>query len=65
VNSTHRRCGRFKAIHREIVTLSSRKSEVRSLALSLGRKRMVTATADDQIRALEEALATHGFTATR
>jgi hypothetical protein len=56
---------RFQATNREIVTLSRRNSEVRSLALSLGRKRMVTATADDQLRALEEALAKHEFTATR
>jgi hypothetical protein len=56
---------RFESVNREIITLSRRNSEVRSLALSLGRKRMVTATADDQLRALEEALATHAFTATR
>jgi hypothetical protein len=56
---------RFKGVHREIITLSRRNSDVRSLALSLGRKRMVTAVADDQLRALEEALAKHAFTATR
>jgi hypothetical protein len=56
---------RFKETHREIIRLSRRNSDVRSLALSLGRKRMVTATADDQLRALEEALAKRGFTATR
>jgi hypothetical protein len=56
---------RFKETHREIVRLSRRNSDVRSLALSLGRKRMVTAAADDQLRALEEALAKRGFTATR
>jgi hypothetical protein len=56
---------RFKTTHREIITLSRRNSEVRSLALSLGRKRMVTAIADDQLRALEESLAKHTFTGTR
>jgi hypothetical protein len=56
---------RFKAVNREIVALSRRNSDVRSLALSLGRKRMVTAVADDQLRALQEALARHAFTATR
>jgi hypothetical protein len=56
---------RFKDINREILALSRRNSEVRSLALSLGRKRMVTAIADDQLRALEEALAKHAFTGTR
>jgi hypothetical protein len=56
---------RFKDVNRQIVALSRRNSEVRSLALSLGRKRMVTAVADDQLRALEEALAKHAFTGTR
>lgn len=56
---------RFMAIHTEIVTLSRRNSDVRSLALSLGRKRVVTAECEDQLRALEEALAKHEFTATR
>jgi hypothetical protein len=43
---------RFSAIHREIITLSRRNSDVRSLALSLGRKRMIVAQCDDQLRAL-------------
>jgi hypothetical protein len=55
----------FKGSHREIITLSRRNSDVRSLALSLGRKRMVAAVADDQLRALEDALGKHAFTATR
>jgi len=56
---------RFKAINAELVTLSRRNSNVRSLALSLGRKRTVTAECDDILRALEDALARHDFTATR
>jgi hypothetical protein len=56
---------RFRAVNREIIALSRRNSDVRSVALSLGRKRMVTAVADDQLRALEEALAKHALTATR
>jgi len=56
---------RFKAINAELVTLSRRNSNVRSLALSLGRKRTVTAECDDTLRALEDALARHDFTATR
>jgi hypothetical protein len=56
---------RFEDTNREILALSRRNSEVRSLALSLGRKRMVTAVADDQLRGLEEALAKHAFTGTR
>jgi len=56
---------RFKAINAELVTLSRRNSNVRSLALSLGRKRTVTAECDDTLHALEDALAKHDFTATR
>ena len=56
---------RFKAINAELVTLSRRNSNVRSLALSLGRKRTATAECDDALHALEEALAKHDFTATR
>jgi hypothetical protein len=56
---------RFTAINAELVTLSRRNSNVRSLALSLGRKRTVTAECDDSLQALEEALAKHDFTATR
>ena len=56
---------RFVAINQEIVTLSRRNSNVRSLALSLGRKRTVTAECEDQLRALEQAIATHEFSATR
>ena len=56
---------RFTAINAEIVTLSRRNSNVRSLALSLGKKRTVTAECDDILQALEEALAKHHFAATR
>jgi hypothetical protein len=56
---------RFTATNAELVQLSRRNSNVRSLALSLGRKRTVTAECDDILHALEEALAKHDFTATR
>jgi hypothetical protein len=56
---------RFDVANKEIVKLSRRNSNVRSLALSLGRKRAVTAECEDQLRALDEALASHGLTATR
>ena len=49
----------------EIVALSRRNSNVRSLALSLGRKRTVTAECDESLQALEDGLASHHFTATR
>jgi hypothetical protein len=56
---------RFKDVNRQVITLSRRNSDVRSLALSLGRKRIVTAMAEDQLRALEEALAAHQFRGVR
>jgi len=55
----------FIARNQEIVVLSRRNSNVRSLALSLGRKRTITAQCEDQLRALEQALAEHAFNATR
>ena len=56
---------RFTKINAEIISLSRRNSNVRSLALSLGRKRTVTALCENYLRALEESLAKHEFTATR
>jgi hypothetical protein len=56
---------RFLAINTEIVSLSRRNSNVRSLALSFGRKRVLAAECADQLRALEQALAKHEFSATR
>jgi hypothetical protein len=56
---------RFEAINADIVKLSRQNSNVRSLALSLGRKRTVTAQCDEALRELEGALAKHEFRATR
>ncbi len=56
---------RFLSVHAEIIKLSRRNSNVRSLALSLGRKRTVTATCETQLQAFENALGRHAFTATR
>ena len=56
---------RFMSTHSEIIRLSRRNSNVRPLALSLGRKRTVAATCEAQLQALEDALAKHAFTATR
>jgi len=56
---------RFTALNAEIVALSRRNSNVRSLALSLGKKRTVTAEGEDLLQALEDALARHHYAATR
>ncbi len=55
----------FMKVHAEIIMLSRRNSDVRSLSLSLGQKRMVTAQCDDRLRALQDALAKHSIAATR
>jgi hypothetical protein len=56
---------RFMAVHAEILGLSRRNSNVRALALSLGRKRTVAADAEAQLIAVEETLKSHEFGATR
>ena len=56
---------RFISANQQIVELSRRNSNVRSLALTLGRKRVVAAECADQLRALEESLGKHGSQATR
>lgn len=55
----------FMARNAEIIALSRRNTNVRSLALSLGQKRMLTATCEDSLRALQDALSKRGFSATR
>jgi len=56
---------RFLDVNRQIVQLSRRNTNVRSLALTLGRKRVVAAEAEDQLRSLNDVLASHAFQATR
>lgn len=56
---------RFMAVNAEIVKLSRRNSNVRSLALALGHKRDVAAECEADLQALEAALSKHGLTATR
>jgi hypothetical protein len=56
---------RFMGLNAQIVELSRRNTNVRSLALALGQKRTLTAACDDSLRALQDALAKREFTATR
>jgi hypothetical protein len=48
---------RFMSVNAEIVSLSRRNSNVRSLALSLGQKRTLTAKCEETLRSLQDALA--------
>ncbi len=56
---------RFKDVSAQIVKLSRRNSNVRSLDLSLRTKPALTAACDDSLRAVQEALAQEGSKATR
>jgi hypothetical protein len=56
---------RFRDLSAQIVKLSRRNSNVRSLSLSLREKPVLTAACNDSLRALADALAKEGFTATR
>lgn len=56
---------RFMELNAQIVMLSRRNTNVRSLALSLGQKRMMAAACEDSLRALQDALSKRGFSATR
>jgi len=55
----------FKGISRQIVVLSRRNSNVRSLDLALRTKLPLTATCDDGLRVLQDALSNEGSKATR
>ena len=56
---------RFMGVNAQVVALSRRNTNVRSLALSLGQKRTLTAMCDDSLRALQDALGKRDFSATR
>jgi hypothetical protein len=55
----------FQKVHAEILVLSRRNSNVRSLALSLGQKRNVSAECQDRLSALRESLKADLINATR
>jgi hypothetical protein len=57
--------GQFKSIENQIVTLSRRNSNVRSLDLALRIKPPLAAACDDSLRGLQQALANEGSKATR
>jgi hypothetical protein len=53
---------RFMALNQQIISLSRRNTNVRSLALSLDQKGKVVSECEDSLHALRDALAKHGFT---
>jgi hypothetical protein len=56
---------RFIGLNGQIIALSRRNTNVRSLALSLGKKRTLTAACEDSLHALQDALEKREFTSTR
>jgi len=56
---------RFMDLNAQIITLSRRNTNVRSLALSLDQKRTLTVSCEDSLRSLHDALAKRGSTTTR
>ena len=52
-------------LNTELVSLSRRNTNVRSLALSLGQRRTLTAACEESLQALQDALAKRGLSATR
>ena len=56
---------RFNTIVAEITKLSRRNTNVRSLALALGRERTITSQCNESLRQLATALSAHTFNATR
>jgi Four helix bundle sensory module for signal transduction len=56
---------KFVDLNLQIIALSRRNTNVRSLALSLDEKRKVTTACEDSLHALQAALAKRGFTGIR
>ena len=52
-------------LNSQIIALSRRNTNVRSLALSLDQKRTIIVACEDDLRALHDALARRGSLATR
>jgi hypothetical protein len=55
---------RFMTVHAQIIDLSRRNTNVRSLALALGQKRTQTAACESTLQGLQAALGKRGFAAT-
>lgn len=55
----------FMLVNSQVIALSRRNTNVRSLALSLNQKAKLTAACEESLRGLREALAKRGFTGTR
>jgi hypothetical protein len=61
LNAARTACGQFMNVNAEILALSHRNTNVRSLALSLTQKPALVAACNASLRALNDALARRGF----
>jgi hypothetical protein len=57
--------GRFTDVHAQIMALSRRNTNVRSLAMSLNEKPRAAQACEETLRALRASLAKHGYTSSR
>jgi hypothetical protein len=65
LNAASAALGRFDKLSAELVALSRRNSNVRSLELALRRAPALVVACDGSLAALQEALAKEGFSGTR
>ena len=56
---------RFMGVNAQIMALSRRNTNVRSLVLSLNQKAPLVSACEESLRALRESLAKHGYTSSR
>jgi hypothetical protein len=55
----------FEALSRRLIELSRKNTNVRSLALALKQRPVLTSACDESLAALQAALAAQGFSGTR
>ncbi len=63
--TAHAALDEFMSVNAQVIALSRRNTNVRSLALSLNQKGKLTVACEESLRGLREALAKRGFTGTR
>jgi hypothetical protein len=63
--ATSEALNRFVDLNKQIIDLSRRNTNVRSLALSLDQKRTITPKCEESLRALQDALSKRGYNGTR
>ncbi len=65
VTASQAALSKYLDLHNQLIALSRRNSNVRSLAMALGELRLLNAGCEDDLRALQKAIDARGFAATR